>query len=301
MSSGPAIDERISPPKRHRVWSPPFGVWRYAIFRWSEIPEVSAEQIRTVLQTVKDADRLYVPLSETLKSEYLWADRSLNAPCWWGAIDFKRRWRTSIADSILSADSESSPIPFVVRGFFWTVGEPLKTQRLLRHALANQLQEIDKPLPVRRPAIEAGAALLFSRDATDSRESNQLIAEEIDRETGNSLVLEMFLPHSKNLHEFFLRDRVQESMLEIVLAAQTYVREHGEFPEDPQSLVPSYLDKWPLDAWDQAGQSIRYRREAANSAVVWSVGGNGIDDAGEIGSDNFGFSTPDCGIRIKAR
>lgn len=32
MSSGPAISERNSSPKRRRSWIPPFSIWRYAPF-----------------------------------------------------------------------------------------------------------------------------------------------------------------------------------------------------------------------------------------------------------------------------
>lgn len=53
---------------------------------------------------------------------------------------------------------------------------------------------------------------------------------------------------------------------------------NGAYPDTLAALVPKYLPSVPVDPID--GQTVRYRRDAADRFALWSVGENGRDDGG---------------------
>jgi hypothetical protein len=79
------------------------------------------------------------------------------------------------------------------------------------------------------------------------------------------------------------RQEAREALLEMLLAAQLYYRDHGEFPESAEQLVGECLDALPIDPFG-AGGPLHYRREAhrAEGATIWSIGPDGHDDEGKI-------------------
>ncbi len=75
------------------------------------------------------------------------------------------------------------------------------------------------------------------------------------------------------------RDEARYRCLTVALAAQAYFRDHGEFPEKADELVPDYLDEIPDDLYSPTPAPLLYRRDG-NGAVVYSRFINGIDDGG---------------------
>ena len=255
------------------------------LVRWAEYSDVKADQLQTALNAVRAADRMTVPLSTTLKAEYIVAINSL----------MRRDWLQTCG----LTETDNEPIATAKSAFYWIVGEPLSTQRIQRQVLANQLNEIDKPLPDRQATAGTGSAMLFQPDPSIPLKPNQLNPAGIERAIQRSIVTSQDPPVFKQVEVAIARERARQITLEVALAAQAYRRDHGEFPEDPMTLVPSYLDVWPVDPSDKTGQSIRYRRETSTSAVVWSVGTDGNDDGGEVNGPNS--QSPDVGIILKAR
>ncbi len=63
--------------------------------------------------------------------------------------------------------------------------------------------------------------------------------------------------------------KAHQRILQVIPAAHLYRREHGQFPNNLEALVPRYLPAVPKDPFD--GQPLRYRCE--NGALrIWSVG-----------------------------
>ncbi len=73
-----------------------------------------------------------------------------------------------------------------------------------------------------------------------------------------------------------LQNRVEQTRA--ACALERYRLAHGAYPEKLGDLVPEFLPAVPPDVIDR--QSLRYRREAADRFVLWSVGENEVDDQG---------------------
>ncbi len=65
---------------------------------------------------------------------------------------------------------------------------------------------------------------------------------------------------------------------ETAIALSVYRHEHNRYPHQLSELVPDYLTRLPLDPFTD--EPLRYRLEAENGYVLYSVGENGIDDGG---------------------
>ncbi len=92
------------------------------------------------------------------------------------------------------------------------------------------------------------------------------------------------------------QDDARQAGLDVVLASHQYQRNHGEFPNSIEQLVPNFLDSVPIDPMDDTGAPLRYRLETDGTAVVWSVGPDGIDDDGYVELNN-----KDTGYRIRLK
>lgn len=84
---------------------------------------------------------------------------------------------------------------------------------------------------------------------------------------------------SKSILQQSLRAENQCQMVQVVIALKRYRLRHGDYPGDLKALVPDFLPSLPTDWYD--GQSLKYRREADGSFLLYSVGKNGIDEKGD--------------------
>ena len=252
--------------------------------RWAEHPAVTADQLREGLAQIKADFALYESQSNLLRTEYLALRNSLRIPGW--------------MNNLGPVGGQVDAIPARVQlGFFWMVGEPDLTTRLSRHIIANQIREIDKPLALRRKLVGSGFAMLFDIDPTVARAPSELDATQIDRAVKLSIVSKMLLPMPKQVDDSYLRFLGRQAALVVMLAAQTYRRDKGEFPESLDQLVPKYVGTVPLDPCDHSGGRIRYRRDSPTKAVVWSVGFDGNDNEGDVQSEQR--RPADVGFELK--
>ena len=253
--------------------------------RWAEHPAVTADQLRAGLAQVKADFPLYESQSNMMKTEYLALRNSLRIPGW--------------MNNLGPVGGQVNEIPARVQlGFFWMVGEPELTIRLYSHIIANQTREIDQPLALRRKLVGSGFAMLFDTDPTVARASGELDATQIDRAVTLSIVSKMLLPATKQVDNAYLRFLGRQAALEVLLAAQAYRRDKGEFPVSLDALVPEYLEEVPLDPCDRSGGRILYRRDSPTKAVVWSVGEDGTDNDGSIEAEQG--RPADVGFELKA-
>ena len=65
----------------------------------------------------------------------------------------------------------------------------------------------------------------------------------------------------------------------MAMAVLLYLGERGDLPGKLEHVVPAFADSVPPDPYD--GKPLRYRR-TPEGFVVYSVGGNGTDDGGEV-------------------
>ena len=239
--------------------------------RWAERPEVTSEQLKSALADVKSDYRLYELPSNVLKAEYLALRNTLRSRSWIQFVD------------VPSFVDQTSPVTGVaMKMLYWVVGEPELTLRISRHVLANQLSEIDKPLRERRKLASLGLVMLFDPDPAAPRLPGQLDPARIDRAINRSLVSRSGLRATQQFDQGVLRQMAKQAAIEVLLAAQAYRRDHGEFPETLLSLVPNYLDEVPSDPFNPKGGPMLYRRDEPEKAVVWSLGSDGIDGGGNV-------------------
>lgn len=91
---------------------------------------------------------------------------------------------------------------------------------------------------------------------------------------GNILNDGLFLTGENLLKKFFVGKTGLISS-HLVVSCELYKREHGDFPETLEKLVPEFIEEVPNDPFD--GKPIRYNKE---KGVLYSVGKNMIDSGG---------------------
>ena len=254
--------------------------------RWAEQPAVTADQLKKALGDVKSDYTLYESTSHLLKAQYL-VDRN---SIWVG-------FSNSVDYLSPSGQPETSSGRFAKRMERWVLGEPELALRILRQILANQIREVDRPLAARRKLAGTGYVMLFDHDPTVPLLPGQLDPIGIDCVVRRSSLAFWLLSAVDQFDTVFRRQAARQATIEIVLAAQAYRRDHGEFPDSLQRLVPDYLASVPADPCDPFGGPVLYRRDEALQAVVWSVGDDGIDDGGDVESSTNQSS--DVGFMLK--
>jgi hypothetical protein len=252
--------------------------------RWAEQPGVTSDQLRQALAETKSDYGLYESRSNIMKAEYMGLRNSFMAPNWMQIIDVGTQQRANTS------------IPMKMG--YWVIGEPEVTVRLSRQIIANQLAEIDKPLSTRRKLVGSGFAMLFDPDPTVTLPLGQLDPAGIDRGIRRSILLRMVAPAFKQYDTAMLRQQAKQATLEVLLAAQAYRRDHGEFPADLSALVPNYLTAVPPDPLDPSGGPLLYRRDEVLKATVWSVGDDQIDSGGAV--DTTSGRPADVGFLLKS-
>lgn len=257
------------------------------INNWGASSRVTKEMLSSCYAQVRSADLMSQPVSSMLKAEYVAARNTLRRPDW---IQFDATGNHDDADFVVYAKHV----------LYWTIGEPLNLKRLQKQILANQLPQIDKPLPERLPVTGTGRVLLFQSDPEEPPKPRHLSPPEIDRALQRSKLSRLWISNIKFAVDVIARERGQQATMELTLLLQMYRRDHDEFPEELSSLFPEYVDALPVDPCDPTGELIRYRRDGPRSAVIWSVGPNGVDDGGEV-SDTRSGNSIDVGFVVSGR
>ncbi|HEY1173259.1 MAG TPA: hypothetical protein VGH19_17960 [Verrucomicrobiae bacterium] len=85
--------------------------------------------------------------------------------------------------------------------------------------------------------------------------------------------------HQRALQPILMHQAAVHQLL-IACALEEYRLQHGEYPEKLDELMPKYLAKIPHDIID--GKPMRYRREAQDSFILYSVGWNRKDEGGVV-------------------
>ena len=140
---------------------------------------------------------------------------------------------------------------------------------------------------------------VFDLDPNVRQPSGQLDAEQLFRAWDSNAPLfrisKSLAPAMANLDQARLRDNARFAALTVLFAAHEFQRTRGEFPESIEQLAPTYLDVIPFDPLDAEGSAMKYKREPDGTAIVWSVGPNGIDDHGAV----IANGNLDIGYQIK--
>ena len=246
------------------------GMWNYRVaarrlIRWSEDSRLGAEELRSVLNQVRAVNQKSEPPSAGLKVEYVFTMKALSRSGWCKQLRLTEKYEKF--EPYASTGMEA---------FLWILGEPDDARRTFTHVLTNQLREIDKPLAERSPMAEPPTVGLFVPSGEHSSQSFPPAA--IERAVQRSAVVEHLLVLFSTYDKEIGRDRSRRVGLELVLAAQIYFREHGEFPAETSALIPDYIDAWLGDPLQSTVDGLmQYERESTKSARIRSLGIRGFD------------------------
>lgn len=254
--------------------------WRLVL--WASNPSVQAPHL------VKAAAAVEAAFAESNKEERIICDY------------FSEQNSLAVLDEM--RDSENDLINFrqdighrIRRAY---LGEDLLAARLLNVQTARRLAAAQSPEKWRRTATE------------------YLFYEPVDTTTHVKPTTKQFvaacnrLPFALNVLEkenwevryenSKKRLESRKAMLQAVLAAEIYRRDHGLYPASLQQCVANgYLATIPIDPQAAQPSAIGYRAEPdCQSATVWTVGPNGTDDNGDL-DHKPAAGPPDYGYHLR--
>lgn len=182
------------------------------------------------------------------------------------------------------------------------VGQPELALRMWRQVVVNNLDSIDLPRSQTRVVFDEDETVVFELDPDAKLQPGQMSSTQLSR----ALQSTIGKTYSKtDLHAstgIFRRglhiEGARIAATRILLAVQEYQRRHGEFPEKADDLLPDILDRIPEDPFSDTSQPMKYRRDAVDRAIVWSVWQNGVDDGGQLDIVDSNTPAKDIGYRI---
>jgi hypothetical protein len=255
--------------------------------RWSAQKSVGAADLKKAIRDVLSVEEMKTPASDTIKVEYLGLHAFANRGVLWGAT---------------------------VPPWVQFTGYPAQVARTARLVVANLLTQADRPLYLRTP-IHPGPLKLFELDPTSAPDPKVRPPDEIERsaissagavakslnwispEVASNIEIQdpkMLLENLNGACQATDTAQTRRDVLLLALALQLHYREHRKFPASLDELVKQgYLKSIPADPFGK-GEPFRYRREPdpKQSAVVWSVWVDGIDQGGvdlHFGGNDWGF------------
>lgn len=121
-------------------------------------------------------------------------------------------------------------------------------------------------------------------------------ASTLDAIPGQYVISRMALANAERWVELDLQHGILVDCMNVALAADAHRQRTGRLPRSLSELVPGGLDAPPVDP--VTGSPLVYRVEQHGFAV-YSVGDNGVDDAGELLQNmGEGWRTADYGFRV---
>ncbi len=103
----------------------------------------------------------------------------------------------------------------------------------------------------------------------------------------------LLLPAADRAQLKAMQAQVRSDLTRVACALERYRWARGSYPENLNALVPSFIDKLPLDL--MSGQPLLWRRETPQSYVLYSVGENFLDDGGTVVTSKKGTTRRDAG------
>lgn len=215
--------------------------------KWSNDPQVAADQLRCAMRELEDEQKRTPPLSACLQMEYL------------STIATWRSFTYGPANPVLNA----------------LTGESELNERAFRHLFANWLAQADLPRQQRTKTLPG----LFVFEPTPANGKTQPSAKEVSDYVHKSVLAALMVPSGQQMFMAADRETARDTVLMAVLALELFSREHGHYPEKLDELVPDFLPAVPEDNHAPPKTPLQYRRDG-DGALIYSVGDNGVDDGG---------------------
>jgi len=152
--------------------------------------------------------------------------------------------------------------------------KPNKTKRLFAEVFENLIYNMNHHATDRREHSDE------IRQALDAIRKQQELKMLIDGNSLGIILLSMKTPVCDNIAVYKHKAEVSLHTTRLLIALKAYKLDHGELPDTLDTLVPDYINSVPIDDFD--GKPLRYDPVLR---IIWSVGENLKDDAGDEESD----------------
>ena len=267
------------------------------LIAWASHESVTAEQLQTALAELREINELTAAFSVNLKADYLTYSKFFSSP---------EMIRKYFRDECPLWDDPALNIPEAFHdGYLFLNAEPKLCEVLLRHVFANHLSQCDLPRWERKIA---GTRLpLFL--PTGKEKPPLMDVGVLNDVLMRSIMAQHHFPMSVKLLESIDREQARQTAYELCLTVELFRRQHGEYPESLEALVPEFLDQVPRDPFGSkpTERMLMIRREpklqeellkenarhSLPGLIIYSRDTNGTDDGGY-----FGNLIEDHGIRI---
>ena len=211
-----------------------------ALTRWASNPLVDAELLRRALGEVIATDAMTVPLSETVKVNYVLLVGSMDDP------DLIDDLLVSNIDDEESDWCQKLPIPAAYKkpiqfARVIAADDRERSLRVTRLMTANWLAQVDKLTSRRAPMIRTDPPIYEAGPGIPAPLKAEKLANWLDSSMFASRFFRAYQKYATNLD----RERPRQARLVVHLADQFYRREHGGPPPSPAALVGPYLKVLP--------------------------------------------------------
>jgi hypothetical protein len=263
-----------------------------AIVAWATQDEITSEQLREVLDQIREINRLTPKTSTTMKAEAIAASNAMS-----NSRDLRMLVKGRFAPGEL--------LPF----YMFVKGDPQLSTELIRHVFANYLSQCDKP-PIERDRRRG----ILSLYRPTGRESPPLMDPDgLSEAVMNSLFARQLVPAVSQMPLICDREHSRQDALDLCLVVEMYRRKHGDYPATLAALVPKFVADVPVDWMGKSStdKMLLVRRNIAATSgdnaeaesdqvllpswlIIYSRGsnGDGDGDGGDLEYDN------DVGLRI---
>ncbi len=261
------------------------GMAAASIDKWAGHPNVDATMLRQALAEISEDYEMTSPTSAAFHEAYFSLQNLYDDP--------------DLPSMLVEAfGGVSQPVisELPTRHALFLLNEPELSRRIADHVFANWLAQVDKPRHARTP-LQSHAGLLELHAPSPGAAPASPTHARLEEFYRDSRLTLLTFPTMAPFDVMVGREQSRQACLVVILAAQTYQRAHGEFPETLDPLQDGYLDEVPADPYGAAGEAIHYRRDG-DRAVVWSIGENGLDDLGDVQFVPGGGWPPDIGYEF---
>ena len=246
-----------------------------AIANWAKHDKLTSDQLRQAIDELQDAYAMTAPASISYKCECLSLEKLI---------------ASLLLPDFADKASTLGKLELFLRN------EPEVGRRVMRQVFANWLTQADHPRHMRTPQVP-GDLGIYERDPTLTYHPDSLPPEQIKEFTSKSIVVAMLLPAMSMVETASSREQSQQNALTTMLALRLHRLETGHLPDTLDELVEAgILESVPIDPWHPTGKPLRYHRKN-QTATVYSLGKNGIDDGGNF--DTGSRKSSDIGFDIQ--
>ncbi|MEO6812007.1 MAG: hypothetical protein ABI353_23095, partial [Isosphaeraceae bacterium] len=209
------------------------------VIPWASDPRTDATLLRRALGDLIAAKRMTLPISETLKADYLQMIWAFDHPeQWFDSTHYSYDW-------VLQS-------PTLLQATLFLKREPERSRRITRIIFNHWLAHCDQP-PERRPLMsrsirvgnETYSHFPYAVAPGPPDADHPISAEQLAEWMQSSVYAHRIMTPIPQVIGSLNRERVSHAVLIVNVAEQLFERERGRFPESPDELVGPYLDRLP--------------------------------------------------------